>query len=148
MRFVLACALALLLSACVPIPHKEQVWKESPVSDEGQQAAAPGRRIAYGDTVRVQTKKGQTHKLRVDEIDRDGFHGFAKDRKRYRMNYADLTSMWVLRNEDSVVWMPVGVHPTGSRIGHKSGGGGMGFALLALLAVAGLCRHRPGAFIK
>lgn len=136
------CALALLASACVPIPFRDQVWKEVPDTAEGQTAAAPSARLVIGDTVRVRTRQGKIHLFRVYKIENEAFYGIARNKKTYRVGYGALTSMEVLRAESTVEWVPVGfgLHGLGN-ISPAVGAGAMHVVSLALLLIMALWRR-------
>lgn len=136
------CALGLLASACVPIPFRDQVWKDVPATAEGQTAAAPAARLVIGDTVRVRTRQGKIHLFRVYKIEDEAFYGIARNKKTYRVGYGALTSMEVLRAESTVEWVPVGfgLHGLGN-ISPAVGAGALHALSLALLLIMALWRR-------
>lgn len=143
-RAAAAGCLAVLASACLPIPYKDQVWKGAPASEDGQQTAKLDERLVIGDLVRVRTKEGKTHIFRVYKIEETAFYGIARDRNKYRIGYAALASMEVRRTETAVGWVtvPVGIS-LGNFGGLSSGSAGvLTPGLVALLLAAGVGRRR------
>lgn len=147
MRLVVV-SFALLASACVPVPVKDQVWREIPATSAGQAAASGDQRLLIGDTVRVHTKDGKAYLFRAYKIEENAFYGIATDKKSYRIGYGALTSMEVKRTE--TVWeaIPVPVVLGGSGTfdvspAFSTGAGSVEAWLLWLFLGASLIRNRP-----
>lgn len=152
-KAALLLALVLVSAACVPVVTRESVWIEVPATSEGQAAAEAPLKLQIDDAVRVHTRQGKRHVFRVDRIDVDGFYGTAKDRKSYRIHYANLVAMEVQRTETMHDWRPISPPFYGGALrpadgGMFRGGGGTGLSALGALLIGGFARRRLWHWVK
>lgn len=93
-------ALALLLTSalvsCVPL--KQRVWLDAPIA-QAQLRDDSERKLKPGDVIYAHTKQGKTHLFRVNAIESESFVGIARDKKKYRMYFKDLSAIEVRRKE-------------------------------------------------
>jgi hypothetical protein len=101
---VLACAMALALTACIAVPVSTKVWDEA---DRAPKA---------GDLVRVETHGGKRVVMRVYRLDEDGFAGVTDSQYRYRVPYSIVKTLEVRKTETEwiPVRLPIGYVHTGS----------------------------------
>lgn len=146
----MAAAIAAL-SGCVPVAVNDRYWDQVPATSEGQAAAKPSDQLQLDDTVRVMTREGDIHVYRVYKLEKKAFYGADADGKKFRVGYAALTSLEVLRDGSTVRLVPlplpasnVGGPDISVMSGASSGGGGsFGFGPLLMLGAALLGRRRP-----
>ena len=103
MRLPASLALVMLTAACYPVTEKGHF--ESVPREQAMLSSNSLHKIAPGDVVRVTTRKGRVHTLKVISVEPDSFQGLASDRKTYRIPFALLAKMEL--RVDEVVWHEV-----------------------------------------
>lgn len=147
----LGLAVTGMLGGCLPVAVRDRYWHEVPATSEGQAAAESGDRLRVDDTVRVVTQEGELHTYRIYRLEPKAFYGTRSDGRKFRVGYAALSSIEVLREDNSIRMVAVPVVVVGDvgpdismspRASAPTSAGSFGFGALAPLGVLLLGRRR------